>query len=133
MTQWLTPIRANAIAMLILSLVLVFHVLVLSGVVPYAIVWGGRVDSDEQMQTAEAVSIFMLIFILWILAMKSRRLPPIVSEKNLNGCIWAIAILFALNTLGNLLSENRFEKIVFTPITLLLTVLCLRMVITKRE
>ena len=33
--------------------------------------------------------------------------------------------MFVLNTVGNLFSKNRFEKMIFTPVTILASVLSL--------
>ena len=41
-----------------------------------------------------------------------------------------MALLFALNTAGNLLAVNPLEKIIFTPLTLLLALLSFRLVLT---
>lgn len=38
--------------------------------------------------------------------------------------LWLMAGLFALNTVGNLFSNNDFERIIFTPVTLLLSIAC---------
>lgn len=133
MSQFLTSARAINISLLLLTTVLFVHVLVLVGVVPYTVVWGGRIESQEQMQVSEMISIVSVMLMMWVLAMKSRRLSQVIPEKVLDVIIWAIAVLFGLNTLGNFLSENIFEKVFFTPLTLLLMVLCVRIVRAKSE
>jgi hypothetical protein len=47
--------------------------------------------------------------------------------------LWAMAALFLLNTLGNLLSTNEFEKLVFTPLTLLLSLFSFRLALSKEQ
>jgi hypothetical protein len=42
-----------------------------------------------------------------------------------------MAGLFFLNTIGNLLSNNQLEKILFTPLTTILFVFSLRLAIDK--
>ncbi len=133
MSQFLTSARAINISLLLLTIILFVHVLVLVGVVPYAVVWGGRIESQEQMQVSEMISIVSVMLMMWVLAMKSRHLSQVIPEKVLDVIIWAMAVLFGLNTLGNLLSENIFEKVFFTPLTLLLMVLCVRIVRAKSE
>jgi hypothetical protein len=133
MSQFLTSARAINISLLMLTTVLFVHVLVLVGVVPYTAVWGGRIESQEQMQVSEMISIVSVMLMMWVLAMKSRRLSQVIPEKVLDVIIWAMAVLFGLNTLGNFLSENIFEKVFFTPLTLLLMVLCVRIVRAKSE
>jgi len=41
--------KASLIAAIILLLLLVFNVLVLAGIIPYRYVWGGNLDSNEEM------------------------------------------------------------------------------------
>ncbi|MFM8834026.1 MAG: hypothetical protein ACKOEV_10420, partial [Cytophagales bacterium] len=45
---------------------LVFHLLIVIKVIPYAITWGGRLKTDSEMYLFETVSIGMnLFFIFW--------------------------------------------------------------------
>ncbi len=53
--------------------------------------------------------------------------PPLL----LRIIFWLMFFLFSLNTLGNLMAESMFEKALFTPVTLILAVLCLRIVLDK--
>lgn len=41
--------------------------------------------------------------------------------------IWAFVGLFALNTAGNVFAKSTVERLAFTPVTLVLAVLCLRL------
>jgi hypothetical protein len=45
--------------------------------------------------------------------------------------IWIIFAFFVLNTAGNLASSVPFEKFVFAPITLVLSLLAFRLAISK--
>lgn len=108
----------------IFSLTIVFHLLILLKVVPYDMVWGGKLNNDADMYRFELVSLALnLLFLLVVLA-KARVIKTPVSERILNIILWVMIALFALNTVGNLLSENQFEKIAFTPMTILIAVLC---------
>ena len=109
---------------IILSAVLVFHFLVLLKVIPYKIVWGGRLKSDTQMYRFEVVSIFTNLIFLAIVFAYSGILLSDISPNIISILLWIMAALFALNTLGNLMSKNKLEKIIFTPLTLLLFVFC---------
>ena len=42
-----------------------------------------------------------------------------------------MALLFSMNTIGNLLADTNFEKFVFTPITVLLALLSWQLARTK--
>lgn len=97
--------------------------------VPKEIVWGGRINSQDQFFTLEIVSIslnvFMLLIVLIYMGAIRWKLKPVI----LKSAFWIMFLLFLLNTVGNLFSENEFEKTVFTPLTLLLALLCLRIAI----
>ncbi len=45
--------------------------------------------------------------------------------------LWAMFVLFFINTIGNLFSINELEKLIFTPVTLVLSLFSLRLAITK--
>ncbi|TGE29225.1 hypothetical protein [Hymenobacter metallicola] len=113
--------RAAAIAILvILSLVVLFHLLVLSGVIPYGIVWGGRLTSPEQMLRFETVSITLNLLMLAVVSVAAGWLRLRVNQGLLKVALWLMTGLFALNTVGNLLAKTDLERLVFTPLTLVL-------------
>ena len=110
---------------IILPAVLVFHFLVLLKVIPYKIVWGGRLKSDTQMYRFEVVSIFTNLIFLAIVFAYSGILLSDISPNIISILLWIMAALFSLNTLGNLMSKNKWEKIIFTPLTFILFIFCL--------
>ena len=128
------PFKAAALAILtFLTLILFFHIFVLLGVIPYSIVWGGRLESVTQMRVFEIVSIVLNSVIIATVSMKSGYLQPVVSVKTLNFILWLLVVLFTLNTIGNLFSTSTLETIVFTPLTLIGAVLCYRLAIEKPQ
>ena len=125
-------IRAASItALAILSAVVLFHVLVVSGIVPKTIVWGGRLSDPAQVVRAEIVSIMILLVTAAIVAMRWRSLaqgaPNVVAAVG----TWVLVGLFAVNTVGNLFAKTLFERAVFTPLTLLLALLMLRLALER--
>ncbi|MEQ8534051.1 MAG: hypothetical protein RIB86_19515 [Imperialibacter sp.] len=110
-----------------LSLVLVYHLTIITGLIPYEATWGGRLQSREQMLRFETVSIVVNLFILTVILIKGGylklKLPAIV----LKVLLWAFAVLFALNTVGNLASTSVLELIIFTPLTAAAAVFCARL------
>ena len=125
-------IRAASItALAILSAVVLFHVLVVSGIVPKTIVWGGRISDPAQVVRAEIVSIMILLVTAAIVAMRWRSLaqgaPNVVAAVG----TWVLVGLFAVNTVGNLFAKTLFERAVFTPLTLLLALLMLRLALER--
>ena len=118
---------------LIQSLVLVFHFLVLFGVVPFEIVWGGRLKDVEEMRGFETVSILLNALMIGAVAIYVRLLPIKMNPKILRLAFWVMFVLFALNTVGNLMAVNEYERIIFTPLTFLLAIFSLRLAISKPE
>jgi len=119
------------IMMVFLSCIAVFHVLVLSGAVPYNIVWGGRLESESQMYIFETVSLFVNIAILTVIGMKANYIKSFLSDKAIKIILYGLAILFLLNTIGNMMSLNTVEAILFTPLTFISAALCYRIAIEK--
>ena len=118
--------------LIILSMVSVFHLLVLTEVIPYNIVWAGKINSVSEMRVFEFFSLTINVVIILVIAMKANYLKWKVPVRFLNGFIWFIFFLFSLNTIGNLFAATNFEKFVFTPMTFILAVLCLRIVREKK-
>lgn len=119
------------IMMGLLSCVVVFHLLVLSGIVPYNIVWGGRLESAMQMYAFELVSLTINLVIIAIVGMKGGYIKPYLPDKLVTFLLWVFVILFALNTVGNLFAESKLEMIIFTPLTFISTILFYRLAIEK--
>lgn len=120
--------RSAALGLLaILSAVILFHFLVLTGLIPFEIVWGGKLESQGQMLIFEAVSIGLNGLMVFMVLLRGGWLRWPVHPRFVRGAMWAMCGLFVLNTFGNLLSDNAFEKVVFTPMTLVLAFLCWRL------
>ncbi len=112
-------------------LVLIFHSLVISGVIPYKYVWGGRLQSDEQILLFESISMIINLFILFTVAIKGSYIRPYLSSKVVKVTLWGFSILFLLNTAGNLVSLNSLESIIATPITFIIAIMFLRLATEK--
>ena len=125
--------KAIDLVLIILSIVSIFHLLVLTEVVPYNIVWAGKINSVSEMRVFEFFSLTINAVIILVIAIKANYLKWNVPVRFLNGFIWFIFFLFSLNTIGNLFAATNFEKFVFTPITFILAVLCLRIVREKKK
>jgi len=113
-----------------LGVLLTFHVMIMSGVIPYDIVWAGKLKSHDEMIRFEAVSIFINSVMLFVFVMKYRLLRNERSNRIIDIIIWIFAAFFLLNTVGNLFSESTLELILGTALTLLSAILCV--VIVKK-
>ncbi len=130
----MTPTRiASTILIVLFSAALVFHFLVLGNVIPFEMVWGGRIHNREQLIGFEAFSIISNILFLIIILLKASVLKWNVSHKAVKIGLWVIFILFLLNTLGNLLSLNSTEKWIMTPLTALTAFLIGILLFTKKQ
>jgi hypothetical protein len=109
-----------------------FHLFVLTGMIPFTIVWGGRLHSHEEMVRFETISIFFLLTMSFIVAVKARIVPLKINQLAMRIALSVMAALFLLNTLGNLTAVTHLERNVFTPATLLLCIFCLRLALAKR-
>lgn len=122
---------ATTIMTTLLSLVLIYHLLIITEVISYKIAWGGRIETKEQMHVFEAVSILINLIFMAIILSKSKQIKLNKPSKLTNVFLWIIIVLFSLNTIGNLFSTNILETIIFTPLTLVSALLCYRIVIEK--
>jgi hypothetical protein len=102
-----------------------FQLVVLAGLIPTEMVWGGRLQNAEERTVGALVSIsFVLIFAALVLVRMGHigRSKPAVGKWGM----WAVCALFALNTIGNLFALDLRETLIFTPITLISAVLAAR-------
>ncbi len=132
----LKKLISNQIALftliILFSCSILFHMLVLSGNIPYEVVWGGRLKSTNEMYQFEAVSIFVNLILLVICILRKDYEKWSIPMRFYNIAFGLIAALFMLNTIGNLLAETMVEKFVFTPLTLLSSLLSFRLVFSKK-
>ena len=109
-----------------LALVIAFHFLIFFKIIPFNIVWGGRLQSEQEMYMFEGVSIILNLLLIWILSLKAKN----VKRKFVDLTLWAFFILFSLNTIGNLFAHTNFEKY-FSILTLIFAVLLWKILRTK--
>lgn len=122
-------IKAAAYVIMAISAAsILFHFLVLAHIVPADMVWGGNAKTPEQLLRLEFVSIainFLMGFAAFLRFRYNTRNNSIA-----NICRIAMAffcVLLFLNTLGNLMAENHLETLIFTPLTFVLAIFCLRL------
>lgn len=124
----LLPSHAIKLLTSLLTLVIVFHVLILLGNIPYTIAWGGRLKSREEMLVFETVSILLNVFLIGVLLLKAKNLK----RKFTDSVLWIFFGIFSLNTVGNLLAETNFEKY-FSIVTLIFALLLWKIVKAKSQ
>lgn len=115
-----------------LGLLAAFHVLVLFGVVPADIVWGGAFqDSRSGLLTFEFISLVVTLLFAVIVAAKAGYLEVMKFKQAINIGAWLVFAILILSMVGNLASAVSFENLVFAPITVILAFCAYRLAIEK--
>lgn len=109
----------------LLILIILFHISVVIQMVPYSIVWAGKLKTLEDMYIFESVSIGINVLLIVILSLKINYIKNSISPKIMNGILWVFFVIFALNTIGNLFASSLVERIGWTLWTLLFSILLL--------
>ena len=122
---------AGKIIITIIVLLIIFHILLLLGIVPSDIVWGGKAADEATIIKLEIFSLVTSFIILAVIFAKLRQNKNAKSRKIINLAVWIIFGYFLLNTVGNLASSVTIEKLIFTPITIILSFLLFRLAIEK--
>lgn len=132
MNKFISERFALRAVMVILSTLVVFHLLVLLQIIPFDMVWAGKVGNVEEMRPLELTSVIITLLMLVVVSIRAGYLYIGVNKKIVNIILWAMFLFFCLNTIGNMLSTNPFEQMVFTPVTLLLSLFMFRIIRTKK-
>ncbi len=102
-----------------LSALLLLHTAILLGWVPHDRVWGGRLKSRRDVYRFEALSLLLTLAFLSVALQRAGvrvGLPEVVVHYGL----WLMGIVFVASAVGNLLSKNKFERRVMTPLALVM-------------
>lgn len=118
------------LAVTILSLI--FHLLIIIGVIPYELTWGGKLESTKEMLVFESISLVINLFFLHTLLQKGSYIRSTYSKKSIRIILWVFFILFVLNTAGNIQAVTTFEKCL-TVVTGLNAVLLLMILLRDKE
>lgn len=118
---------ATAGLLTILSCVLSIHLLIILNILPFSIVWGGRLNTREQAMKFEAVAILGTLLMLLVIVMRSVYLSKGFNPPVIRVFLWLMTVMFLLNAASNFLSYNKIEQVIFTPLTALLSLFSLRL------
>jgi hypothetical protein len=129
----ITKSQALKIMIGIFIMVILFHLAVITRLIPYSIVWGGKLKTLEEMFMMEAVSIAINVFLLTVLLLKGNYIRHQLPARLINGILWLFILLFSLNTVGNLMAESLLERLLFTPLTLISAFLLWKIVSIEKQ
>lgn len=122
---------AGNISIVLMVLLIIFHILIMTGIVPYDIVWGGQIIDDVSLMKFEIFALVTSVLFLAIILLKINHLKFKKFRKIINIAVWIMFVYFLLNTVLNFASGVSLEKLIFTPITIILSVLIFRLAIEK--
>lgn len=86
------------------------HSLILLKIIPFNIVWGGKLKSVQEMYFLEGFSLCVMLFLGIVILSKATILKTKISDRTLNILILIFAVFFIINTIGNLLADTIIEK-----------------------
>jgi hypothetical protein len=125
-------LAAYRIILALNSVAILFHMLVLTGILPSDIVWAGRLKSQEELVVFETISIAINLLLIITAYQKMTGLKSGSNPRYTTILLWMFVVLFTLNTLGNLTALTSLETYVATPLTFILAVCCARLALETR-
>jgi hypothetical protein len=114
------------VATLLFVVVIVLQILLAAGILPVSMAWGGRrSELTASLRISSIIAAILLGTFIYVIRFRaglvgSGPIPVVIMVAS-----WIITAFMAFNTLGNLASLSTREKVVFGPITALLTLACL--------
>lgn len=123
---------AGWLLIVLFSVTIIFHFIIIFGVIDFRYVWGGRLKTTEEMSVFESISILLNSLFLWVVLQRMGATKMLFPHWLLNTFLVVMVVIFALNTLGNLLAKETVESWVFTPLTFISSVASALLVGKKR-
>jgi hypothetical protein len=116
----MTGVVAATTAVVVLAALAVLQVLVASGRPLGRFVWGGQHDVlPRRLRVGSAVSLLVYAAIAVVLLWRSTAAPPVPGALTVT--VWVLAGYFALGVALNAVSRSRSERLVMTPVCVVLT------------
>jgi len=127
-------VRTSAnIATILFGIVILIQLLLATGVLPIMMAWGGR---QEVLTPGLRIASVVSAIILGLFAYIIRHRAGLTGAEGISAWIkvlaWIVTAFMAFNTFTNLTSQSTTEKIVFVPITSILTIACFVVSISRQ-
>lgn len=124
---------AANLLIVILCSVIVFHLLVMMGIVPREWVWGGHLRTTKDVVVFESVAVVVGLVIVAVVSGKKRYMRSGAVPGVVNMILWVFALMFVLNTAGNMVATTSMESKIFTPISAVSALLCVLVAAARGE
>ena len=94
----------------LIATVTLFHLAIITKIIPYEVAWGGKINNDAEMYVFESISILINLFLGFILLIKGDYVLSFLTTRVVDIILWIFLLIFGLNTIGNIFAESLFEK-----------------------
>ena len=116
---------AAQVATVLFVVSIALQLLLAAGILPISMAWGGR---QLVLTTSLRIASLAAAVLLGLFLVVIRRRVGLIGDMPIPMIIkvlsWVITVFLAFNTLGNIASSSTGEKLLFGPISFLLTVAC---------
>jgi hypothetical protein len=117
---------AANIATFLFVVVIVLQILLAAGILPISMAWGGRQSQlTISLRIASIIAAVLLGAFIYVIRYRAGLVGKVPIPVLIKVISWIITALMAFNTLGNITSLSTNEKLLFGPVTFILTVACL--------
>jgi hypothetical protein len=117
---------AANIATVLFGLFMGAQLLLAVGVLPISIAWGGRqTELTLALRVASVAAILILGVFVYIIRYRAGLLGSPPAPTSIRVLAWVVTGFMALNTLGNFASLSSAERLLFGPVTLMITAACI--------
>jgi hypothetical protein len=98
------------ILLCLIATVTLFHLAIITKIIPYKVTWGGKINNDAEMYVFESISILINLFLGFILLIKGDYVLSFLTTRVVDIILLIFLLIFGLNTIGNIFAESLFEK-----------------------
>ncbi|WP_195267025.1 hypothetical protein [Eubacterium sp. 1001713B170207_170306_E7] len=119
------------VLLIALLVLLIIHILVLSGVLSPDIIWDTTITDTASVVISEWIAIFFILLFVFGILLKLNYLPIKGLRKSADSILWIMSLYYMLNIIGNFMSDNPIEKLLYAPLTLIMILMALRLIFAK--
>lgn len=114
------------IATFLFVVVIGLQILLAAGILPISMAWGGRqAKLTASLRIASIISAVLLGAFIYVIRYRAGLVGNVPIPVFIMLVSWIITAFMAFNTLGNITSLSMKEKLLFGPLTFILTAACL--------
>ncbi len=116
------PVLSANLATILFGLFMGAQLLLALGVLPITMAWGGRqTELTPGLRMASMAAILVLGVFIYIVRYRAGLVGSVPTPMSIRVLAWVVTGFMALNTLGNFASLSRAERLLFGPVTLMIT------------